>query len=202
MSHLGRGAIIVVVVGLATGILTQLGQSLLPDAWSPLANAISPWLAVAFVVGAELPDRRSAAVGGAAVLLLALAGYYAMTEIRFGIGAGTGSIVRWGVAAIVGGPVFGIAGNAWRRGRSGERAIATGLLAAAFVVDGIYQIAGVDHVPAGELLLAIGIAIPIALGHSASDRIRAAAVTVPAVALGALGYLVLIWFDGVSAGVH
>ena len=43
-----RLIVLVVAAGLAAGVATQLGQSLLPDRWSQVANAISPWLLVAF----------------------------------------------------------------------------------------------------------------------------------------------------------
>jgi hypothetical protein len=43
-----------------TGAVTQLGQSALPGGWSQAANAISPWLLAAFLVGAAMPGRRSA----------------------------------------------------------------------------------------------------------------------------------------------
>ncbi len=62
-----------------------------------------------------------------------------MTELRYGIGAGTGSLVRWGLGALVGGPVFAIAGFAWRREAVAQQAIALGLLAAVFIAEGVYQ---------------------------------------------------------------
>ena len=54
----------IVAVGLATGALTQLGQGILPGDWSQAANAISPWLLVAFLLGSTMPDRRWAGVAG------------------------------------------------------------------------------------------------------------------------------------------
>ena len=48
---------LIVVVGLATGILTQIGQGALPGDWSQLANAITPWLLVAFLLGPSCPTR-------------------------------------------------------------------------------------------------------------------------------------------------
>ena len=82
---------IITVVGLATGTLTQIGQSTLPDGWSQAANAMSPWLLVAFALGAAMPDRRWAAVAGVAALLLSLVGYYLMIELRYGYGGSRGS---------------------------------------------------------------------------------------------------------------
>jgi hypothetical protein len=109
-----RLVVLVLVVGLATGRVTQFGQSVLPDGWSQAANAISPWLLVAFLVGSAMPGWRAAAIAGSGTLVLALVGYYAATTLRFGIGGGTPSLVFWGLGAVVGGPVFGGAGWWWR----------------------------------------------------------------------------------------
>lgn len=197
-----RAVALTMLVGLGTGVLTQFGQSVLPDAWSPVANAMSPWLAVAFLVGATMPSRRSAAVAAVAALVLALVGYYAMTEIRYGIGAGTGSLVRWGLGAFVGGPVFGIAGFAWRHEGAPQRAIALGLLAAVFIAEGIYQARVVAHPAAGVSFIVVGLLIPVLLGRSMPDRLRTYAATIPALALGAIGFAVLLWLDGAAAGIN
>jgi len=63
-------------VGLVTGVLTQLGQSVLPDGIRQVANSISPWLTVAFFVGALMPRPTIVAVSGFLTLALALVGYY------------------------------------------------------------------------------------------------------------------------------
>ncbi len=78
----GRWALIL-VTGLATGAVTQIGQSVLPDGWSQAANAISPWLIVAFLAGSSMSGRSSAMTARAAILVLALIGYYATTQIRY-----------------------------------------------------------------------------------------------------------------------
>lgn len=195
------GPAVVIVGGLATGVLTQFGQSVLPDAWSPVANAMSPWLAIAFLVGATMPSRRWAAVAAAGALVLALVGYYAMTEIRYGIGAGTGSLVRWGIGAAVGGPVFGIAGFAWRHEAAAQRAIGLGLLAAVFIAEGAYQAGVVAHPETGVTFVAVGLLIPVVLGRSMPDRLRAYAATIPALALGAIGFTALLWLDGAASGI-
>lgn len=196
---LGRLAGVVAILGLGTGVLTQMGQGSLPEPWSPVANAISPWLAVAFLVGALMPTRKGAASAAAVTLLLALAGYYAMTEIRYGIGGGAGSLLRWGLGAVVGGPVFGVAGHAWRRGQPGHRAIALGLLAAVWLAEGIYQAVVVDHQAAGLGFVVIGLLVPGLLGRSGDVRIRAYLAALPALGLGAAGFAGLLILDGVAA---
>ena len=192
---------LVVVVGLATGILTQVGQSILPDGWSQAANAISPWLLVAFLLGATMPTTRSAAFAGAGALLFALVGYYGMTELRYSIGGGTGSLVVWGLGAFVGGPIFGIAGHAWRTGPYRQRAIALGLLVAVAVAEGIYNAVVLSSPTVGAGFVIAGLIVPLLLGRSREDRVGAYVAAVPALGLGALGYITFTWLAGVTAGL-
>ena len=192
---------LVVVAGLATGILTQIGQGALGDDWSQAANAISPWLLVAFLVGSVFPDRRGAAAAGVATLVLALVGYYAMTTIRFGIGGGTSSLVFWGIGALAGGAVFGLAGQAWRNGDDRWRAAAIGLVAAVFVAEGIYQHQIRPDTPVGPAFIVVGALMPLVLGRSMPDRVGGYVAAVPALALGAIGFVVFLRLYDVISGV-
>ena len=106
---------LIVAVGLLVGVATQIGQSLLPDGVSHAANSISPWLLAAFLLGSRMPDRGWAALAGSGALAVALVGYYAMVQLRFGYGGSTGALALWGIGAIVGGPVFGVAGWTWQQ---------------------------------------------------------------------------------------
>jgi hypothetical protein len=184
---------VVVVAGLATGALTQLGQGTLPDGWSQAANAISPWLVVAFLAGSTMPGPGRAGLAGFVVLVLALVGYYAMTQLRFGIGGGTSSLVFWGLGALVGGPVFGIAGRAWRTGPHRRRAAALGLLSAAAIAEGAYVTLVLERPSVGAGFAVAGLLAPLALGRSRADRLGAYVATIPALALGALGYVVFLF---------
>jgi hypothetical protein len=196
-----RRVAVIVAVGLATGVLTQLGQSVLPDGWSQVANAISPWLFVAFLVGSLMPDRAWAAAGGIATLLLAMVGYYAMTELRYGIGGGTSSLILWGLGAIVGGPVFGIAGHTWRVGPDRPRGIAIGLVAAVAIAEGIYNAVTLSSPAVGAGFIVAGLLAPVVLGRSRDARLWGYAAMLPALALGAVGYVVFLGLYGVISGV-
>jgi hypothetical protein len=196
-----RRAGLVIAAGLATGVLTQLGQSALPGGWSQAANSISPWLLVAFLVGAAMTDLRRAAVAGMATLVLALAGYDAMILIRFGYGPGIGPTIFWGLAALAGGPVFGAAGRVWRTGPHVWRAIALGLLASVGVAEGFYCAVVLSWPAVGAGLAIVGLAMPLILGRSRDDRIGAYVAAVPALGLGALGYLALTLLSGLTAGI-
>jgi hypothetical protein len=188
-----RLAALVLVGGLATGVVTQLGQSILPTGWSQAANAISPWLLVAFLVGSTMPGWRAAALAGAATLVLALIGYYAMTTLRFGIGGSGSSLVFWGLGAVLGGPVFGGAGWWWRRGSHRARAGALGLLTAAFIAEAGYHAIVLGEPPVAFGFLIAGLLVPLILGRSRDDRLGAYVAAVPATLLGAIGFAGAIW---------
>lgn len=192
MSGAARGGL-VAVVGLMVGVLTQLGQGLLPDDVAHVANAISPWLLVAFLLGSRMPDRREAAIAGFGVLAFALVGYYAMVELRFGYGASTSSLVLWGAGAIVGGPVFGVAGWTWRFEDGWPRAAAIGLLAAVAIAEGGYLIRILPAASVGAGFIVAGLCVPLVLGRTAGERARAYLAVVPALALGVVGYIVFLW---------
>src|SRR4029079_14204962 len=127
-----------VVVGLCLGVLTQLGQSFLPEGIGQIANSISPWVSVAFVVGALAAGWRVAAIAGFLTLGVALIGYYGMVWIRFGYTGGSTSLILWAIRALAGGAVFGPAGWFWRWTRGVARVAAIALLSAVFVTEGLY----------------------------------------------------------------
>jgi len=193
---------LIVVAGLATGILTQIGQGALPGDWSQLANAITPWLLVAFLLGSVMPDSRWAAGAGVAALLLALIGYYGMVQLRYGYGGGTGSLIFWGLGAVVGGPIYGIAGHWWRGPIHRRRAIALGLLAAVAIAEGAYNVLVVDHVTVGVAFIVFGLLVPLALGRSRNDRLGAYVAMVPVLLVGGtLGSLAFTWLSTFTSGV-
>ncbi len=184
---------LVVVVGLLIGVATQIGQGILPDGLSQAANAISPWLFAAFLLGSRMPERRSAAVAGIGALVFALVGYYAMVQLRFGYGASTNSLLLWGIAALIGGPVFGVAGWTWRFESGWRRAGAIGLLAAVPIAEGLYLSRILPEPAVGAGFIVVGLLIPLAFGRTMAERGRAYVGVLPAMALGALGYIVFLW---------
>jgi hypothetical protein len=186
---------LVVAVGLLVGVATQIGQSVLPDGVSQAANAISPWLLAAFLLGSWMPDRRWAAAAGFGALVFALVGYYGMVELRYGYGASTGSLVFWGLGALVGGPVFGIAGWSWRFDQGWRRAGAIGLLAAVAIAEGIYHVRILSNAAVGLGFVVVGLVVPLLFGRTVGDRWRAYVAVVPALALGAVGYIAFLGLD-------
>jgi hypothetical protein len=183
---------LIAVAGLGLGVLTVYGQRL-PGSWSTLANSGAVWLVFAFSVGALMRSDPTAAAAG--VLAGAVVGYYAAVPIVVeGAAANVRSVVIWTGTALVGGPVFGIAGRWWRREPSAKRAIAIGLLSGVFVAEGLTDVRYVPTVrTAGWVLFAVGLTIPIVLGRSSSERLLGLATMVP-VALVTFGvYQVINW---------
>jgi len=188
-----------VVVGLAVGALTQIGQSVLPDGFSQLANSISPWVTVAFVIGGFLASTaRWAALAGFLTLVFALVGYYALVWLRFGYTGGGSSLVMWSLGAIAGGLVFGPAGWYWRNTRDWRRTAAIALLAAVYVAEGLYLVIILPNAAVGVAFAVVGLVIPLLLAASWRERAYAWLGLVPALLLGALGYFV---FTALSRGL-
>lgn len=202
MNPIVRRVGVIVGVGLVTGVVSQLAQDLLPEVWSQLGNTIAPWLLVAFLLGATMPDRRWAAGAGVAALLLAVVVFYATTTLRFGIGGGTGALVFWGTGALVGGSVFGVAGQLWRTSPDRRlRAFAIGLVAAVFIAEGLYQTRIVTWSSVGPAYLVVGALAPLVIGRSWPDRLGGYVATVPALALGAVGFIVFQRISAWTAGI-
>jgi hypothetical protein len=200
MSAGGR-LVIVAAVGLLVGVVTQIGQSVLPNGVSQAANAISPWLLAAFLLGSQMPDRRWAAAAGFGVLVFALVGYYGMIQLRYGYGGSTGSLAFWGLGALVGGPLFGVAGWSWRSGAGWRRAAAIGLLAAVPIAEGIYLTRILPDVTVGLGFVVVGLLVPLLFGRTSADRWRAYVAVLPALVLGAVGYVVFLWLDTLRPSV-
>ena len=109
-----RPELLVAAAGLSVGVATAIGQTYLDGALNALVNSVSAWLVAAFLVGSTMRTDRGAAVAGLCVCALQLVGYYVVAELRgFPLG-GPALIVFWFGCAVVGGPVFGLAGRRWR----------------------------------------------------------------------------------------
>jgi hypothetical protein len=189
-------------VGLATGVVTQLAQGVLPDAWGPLANSITPWLAVAFLVGSRAPGRMPAIAGGVLTLLGALVGYYALVGLRFGYWPSLrGAVVLWIIGAAVGGPVFGLMGWWWREPHPWRRAIGPALLGAAAIAEGVYLSRIETVASAAPAFVVVGLMVPVVLGRSRDDRIRGLVALVPCLALGAAGFVATLGLYALLTGV-
>jgi hypothetical protein len=193
---------IALAAGLIAGAATQLLQGILPVGVGSIANSATPWLAVAFGVGAAAPRRWLAGIAGAVTLLAALVGYYGLVQLRFGYAPEIrGAVLLWLIAAVVGGPVFGVAGRWWRGDAPWLRATGPALLGASAIAEGFY-LSGIPTVAsAGPLFVAVGLAIPVVLGRRRDDRVRGLVLLLPCVALGAAGFLATIALYDLLTGI-
>jgi hypothetical protein len=103
-----------VVWGIAVGVVTLVGQEHLSTDWNPLANSVAVWLLAAFIAGAVAPSDRWAAAAGTVTLLCALLGYYVAAATVVNAPSTAYSTAIWVAGAVIGGPIFGAAGNWWR----------------------------------------------------------------------------------------
>lgn len=195
-----RRILVLVGVGLSVGVATQVLQGILPGALNWVANSMSGWLVVAFLVGSRMPSARWGAGSGPPVLLAALVGYYATTLVRFGIGGSTATLVFWSVGAVAGGVVFGAAGWWWRNGTPGVRALAAGLLGALLIAEGLYFLTILPDGTVGVGAIVAGLAAPLVLGRTWRDRALGEAALVPGLALGAAGYAVTLGLYSILTG--
>jgi hypothetical protein len=199
MDRVGRLGV-AVVVGAALGVVTQLGQSVLPEGVGQLANSISPWLTVAFFVGALQRGPRAGVAAGFVTLALALVGYYALVYARFGYTGSGSALWFWTIGALAGGLVFGAAGWYWRHGEHRMRTAAVALLGSAWLAEAGYlaMVLSMHAVAVGYAL--VGLAVPMLLGRTLRGRLLAYAAMVPAVILGAIGFVVFLRLNDLLAG--
>jgi hypothetical protein len=185
---LTRRGLVVAAVGLAAGVLTLLGQAVLDGDWNRLANSGAIWLTVAFGAGAAMASDRQALVAGLATLLLALAGYQLAASLAQA-SMSTSAVVIWSVTAIVGGPVFGLAGRRWRTDVGRGRLVATALLGAVYVAEGTNTLLSIpDLARAGGAGVIVGVGLPVVLGRGRAERLGALGLLVPLALLGVLVY--------------
>jgi len=129
--------VLAALAGLAVGGLTSFGQTLFGGtALAGLGNAVSPWLVLPFAVGAlTRRDRHASAVGLLACVAQVL-GYYLVAHLR-GFGVSTAFLVLWTFAGVLGGPLFGWAGRAWRTATGRRRGFGPALLVGCWVSEAV-----------------------------------------------------------------
>jgi hypothetical protein len=156
-------------LGLGIGVLTSYGQGWLTGTSNAFVNSESAWLIAPFAVGALCRRPATAAWLGLLACVMQLVGYELCSELRYGSMALSFEL-GWGVAALGGGPLFGLAGRLWRFGRPAWRGLGPAALAAAFLTEGGWQYLHELHrVLAGVLWLAIGSAVLVVGMRRARD---------------------------------
>ena len=179
-------AAVAVLAGLGVGCATSFGQAHLDGALNALVNSASAWLVAPFFVGALMRGPRGGAVAGLATCALQLVGYYATAELR-GFPAGGAIVLFWLGCAVVGGPIFGLAGHHWRLRRA---SLAATVLPAAFLAEGLWiYVHELRFYATAALWFAIAAVLTLTLGRHA---VRWLALTLP-VALAGEALLALVY---------
>jgi hypothetical protein len=216
-SRVVRALVVALVVGLALGFATQDLQAKLPGNWNTLANSGVVWVVFAFTVTAvlRLPAGWSAVLGFI-TLVGALAGYYASARFIDDVTSSASTMAVWLFAALVGGPVFGVAGSWWSAGgavrstvswwsagggrlRSEGRlwqlsrpVVAVALLSGAFLAEGIYFLGQVENKHASGLVeIVLAVLAPMMLARTNRDRLTGLLLLLPLGLLGMAFYRLL-----------
>ncbi len=126
-----------VAAGLLLGALTAFGQGWLSDSARSVSNSAGLWCLVAFLVAVTVARRSVSALIGFLTLLALLAGYVLASADR-GYESSTSLMVFWGLAAVVVGPVLGIAAHEVRRGPPMSAALGIAVMSGILVGEGAY----------------------------------------------------------------
>lgn len=188
--------------GAASGLLTSLGQTVLPGPFGGLANAVSPWLVVPFVVGASARRWPWAVLVGVLACAAQVGGYYGTSVLR-GFGVGSSWTVFWLVCAVPGGVLAGAAGWSWWRAGEGTararrrwvpsaRGLGGALLVAAWLAEGVVTYGVVLHY-AGHAVLFVTVACLalVLLGRHGRQHAAIVRWLGPAAVLAGAGFAVL-----------
>lgn len=153
--------LIAVAIGVGIGAGTSYLQTVLHSPWAALANSASPWLAGGFAAGALHTRDRLAAAAGLLTCVLEVCAYYVTTVMR-GYAVADTEMVFWTICAIVGGPLFGVAGYLWWHRRNPGGAA---LLPAAFAAEaiGLYALV-LNYTSTAVLYEAIALGLTLLLG--------------------------------------
>lgn len=152
-----RDAATVIIAGLILGIGAQILQGVLPDRWDVIANSGAVWAVAAFILGAVLPNPRSAAIGGAAALVIAACSFYVAVAWFEGSSSNPRSAIIWSCVGVLAGAAFGTGGNLARR-YTVWRDPGWALIAGALASEGLYltfQVGNLSLRPAGVVELGI-----------------------------------------------
>jgi hypothetical protein len=149
-----------------------------------VVNSVSAWLVLPFFAGAFVRSMRGAGAGGFLACGSELVGYYLTADLR-GLSTGGNIVIFWLACAVLGGPVFGIAGNLWRRSPSPLRGLGPAVVAASFLGEGLWSYTyKLHYYTAAALWITIGLGLVGILNQGRLQPFGWLALTLPAALLG------------------
>jgi hypothetical protein len=188
---------VVAIAALALGVLTAYAQAWLPQQMSSLANSAGSWALVAFALSLMATSGRLAAVFGAASLLGLLAGYVLGAEVR-GYPSSNTTVVFWGTAALLAGPLLGLSAHWVKTRRDLLAATGVGAVSGVLIGEGIYaltHIADTTYPPYWWGEIVVGLILQFAVAWRRLIGIRAVALSVGVSILTAVAF-VLVYSRG------
>lgn len=193
--NFGEYILLSVVVGIIVGILTVLGQGVLPGNWNSLANSGTIWLIPAFFVGARGTTMSKASIASTLALLGMVTGYYGYSMVVQDVAHSLFFITLWVGVAIIGGVIFGFAGFLWGRDKSSKHKYGSALLGGVFITEGLNLFVHIDdyrHMLAvGIVQIIVGFILILVLEHSTKERVTSLLAVFPVIVLGMIGYQML-----------
>ena len=129
--------LVTAVVATTAGGLTAYGQGRLPSGVASLANSAGPWVLVAALLALTARRATTAALTGGLALALLLAGYI-LTDWQRGYPSSHALIAFWSLAALLAGPVVGLASYGLRHGTRTAAAWSAGLLSGLLGGEAVY----------------------------------------------------------------
>jgi Family of unknown function (DUF6518) len=140
--------------------------------WNTLGNSGAIWLLVAFAVGALMPSAGLAIAGATASLVGSVVWFYMAAHYVVGFPVSSAGIAVWLVAALGGGPLYGLAGHWWRTGSGARHVVGFALMGGVFMAEGIFTLLHDPIAPiVGWVAVAIGALFTFVLARSTRDRL-------------------------------
>nr|WP_127530527.1 DUF6518 family protein [Paenibacillus kobensis] len=181
--------------GIIVGILTVLGQGVLPGNWGSLANSGTVWLIPAFYVGGLGPSKLKSALASILTLCGMVMGYYGYAMIIQDVAHSIYYILVWTGAAILGGLIFGIAGYLWGQDQGSKHKYGSALISGVFITEGLDLYLHMDDyghmLPVGAVKITVGFILLLVLERSNKDRVASLLALIPVIVLGMIGYQIL-----------
>ena len=181
--------LLALAMGVGVGVLTSLLQAHLDFPWLAMVNAASPWLTTAFVAGALQSRLSTAILVGTAATTLEVVAYYVTADVR-GFGVSMNFVMLWSLCAVVGGPIFGVAGHIWWR--AAPAGLGAALLIAAYASEAVvaYHFR-LGYTATAWLFGAMALLLAVGLGRHRNQYRALARWLLPTFIAGVAGHVAL-----------
>lgn len=189
--------ILAIMLGLAVGVLTLVGQKYFPMNLNFLANSGAVWLIPAFLLGYFEKENRLQSIATSIVCLLGCVYGYYIFEAVLNHHAFTfaGGALLWSGVALIAGAVFGLGAFFANQENSKLKYFGMNLLPAVFTAEGldnVIHIKDYSHmVPAVIMKIIIGVILYLVINKKDMLRLKNIISYIVITALGVAAFTVL-----------